>query len=134
MPRVLLSMTAALFVLPLPLLGQDRGTIPEVIRGQIAAFEESDVAAAFAYASPTIRGMFGTPERFGRMVESGYPMVWRPAEVRFLEQREESGLLFQRVMIRDAAGVLHVLEYQMVPDGESWLINGVRFAPTGAGV
>ena len=134
MRRVLLSMTAALFLIPLPLLAQDRADIPDVIRGQIAAFEASDVTTAFGFASPTIRGMFGSAERFGRMVETGYPMVWRPAEVQFLDQREEFGLLVQRVLIQDAAGALHVLEYQMVPSGESWLVNGVRFAPTGAGV
>ena len=46
------------------------------------------MTAAFDYASPTIRGIFGSPDRFGAMVQQGYPMVYRPSEVRYLERRE----------------------------------------------
>ena len=60
-----------------------QGAIREVISDQIAAFEADDFATAFGFASPAIREMFGTPDRFGRMVREGYPMVWRPGGVRF---------------------------------------------------
>lgn len=58
-----------------------------VIGSQLDAFEADDVDRAFGFASNGIRGMFGTPERFGQMVREGYPMVWRPGEVRYLELR-----------------------------------------------
>ncbi len=80
---------------------------------------------AFTFASPSIQGMFGTSDRFGDMVRRGYPMVWRPSEVQFLDLDNRGGLLFQRVMVRDAEGGVHFLEYQMVQVDGSWRINGV---------
>ncbi|MCL6282962.1 DUF4864 domain-containing protein [Ruegeria sp. 2012CJ41-6] len=96
------------------------------IRAQIDALKADDFVTAFSFASPSIQRMFGTPENFGAMVRSGYPMVWRPAEVRFLELREVSGQLWQKVMITDAAGHVHVLDYQMVEVENGWKINGVH--------
>ena len=100
--------------------------IEETITAQLEAFKKDDFAQAFTYASPGIQGIFGTAENFGRMVRGGYPMVWRPADVTYLELKENAGFLFQRVMITDEEGVLHLLEYQMIEDGGQWKINGVR--------
>ena len=106
-----------------------------VIEAQIAAFLADDFAAAFAFASPNIQAIFGNAERFGQMVTQGYPMVHRPAEVRFLEQAERGGAVYQRVLIADQGGRLHVLEYEMIPDGGAFVINGVRLLQgQGAGV
>lgn len=106
-----------------------------VIEAQIAAFLADDFATAFEFASPAIRAIFGTPERFGQMVMQGYPMVHRPRELRFLEQAERGGAIYQRVLIADLAGRLHVLEYEMIPGGAGFVINGVRIVPGGgAGV
>ncbi|MFY8146149.1 MAG: DUF4864 domain-containing protein, partial [Rhodobacter sp.] len=88
--------------------------IETVIQQQFDAFRAEDVGTAFSFASPNIKGMFGTPENFGRMVRNGYPMVWRPAEVQFLDLREVAGNLWQRVMVTDQAGRTHLLDYQMV--------------------
>jgi len=96
-----------------------------VISAQIDAFLVDDFAAAFGFASPGIQGMFGTPERFGQMVRDGYPMVWRPGAVRYLDLREEGGRPVQRVLITDAAGVPHVLDYVMTRTGDGWRIAGV---------
>ena len=60
------------------------------------------------------------------MVRNGYPMVWRPGEVRFLALRDIDGALWQKVMIRDQAGELHMLDYQMIEGPEGWQINGVQ--------
>ena len=73
-----------------------------------------------------IKGIFQTPERFGQMVKRGYPMVWRPADVQFLEQRDADGFRYQKVLFKDAAGGLTVLEYEMLKIGDSWQINGVQ--------
>lgn len=109
-----------------PVAAQDRAGIEGTIRDQITAFLADDFATAFTFASPTIRGLFGTPENFGAMVRQGYPMVWRPAEVRMLDLREVGGRLWQRVMVTDAQGRTHLLDYQMVPAGDGWQINGVQ--------
>ncbi|MFN3938337.1 MAG: DUF4864 domain-containing protein [Gemmobacter sp.] len=100
--------------------------IERVIRDQMTAFQADDFETAFTYASPAIKGIFGTPERFGQMVRQGYPMVHRPAEVRFLDLREIAGRLWQRVIVRDAEGRLHFLDYQMIETENGWQINGVQ--------
>jgi hypothetical protein len=100
--------------------------IEGVIRSQIEAFLVDDFATAFTYASPNIKGMFGSPERFGMMVRQGYPMVWRPGEVRYLELRNDRAGLVQRVLIVDRAGVPHMLDYMMIETAEGWQINGVQ--------
>ena len=99
--------------------------IEDTIQGQVDAFLVDDFAGAFTFASPMIQGIFGSAERFGAMVKNGYPMVWRPAEVEFLDLRRVNGLPVQRVMVRDAAGKQHFLDYQMIPGEAGWLINGV---------
>ncbi|WP_282169750.1 DUF4864 domain-containing protein [Ruegeria atlantica] len=96
------------------------------IAAQIQAFKADDFVRAFTFASPNIQNFFGTPENFGAMVRNGYPMVWRPADVRFLELREVAGALWQKVMITDSNGQVHVLDYQMVQQENGWKINGVQ--------
>ena len=103
--------------------------IQSVIRQQIEAFGADDFATAFTFASPTIKGMFGTPDRFGQMVREGYPMVWRPDAVTFGELREVAGRLWQRVIVRDGEGRFHALDYQMIPAEGGWQINGVQILP-----
>lgn len=116
---------------PLAAAAQDTAEagIETTIRRQFDAFLSDDVATAFTFASPTIKGMFGTPERFGAMVRNGYPMVWRPSDVRFLELRNVAGGLWQRVMVTDQAGRVHMLDYQMIETAEGWQINGVQLLP-----
>lgn len=96
------------------------------IAAQIQAFKADDFATAFTFASPNIQRLFGTPENFGVMVRRGYPMVWRPSDVRFLELREVAGALWQKVMITDGDGRVHLLDYQMVQQDNGWKINGVQ--------
>lgn len=101
--------------------------VQDVISSQIEAFKADDFATAFSFASPSIQGIFGSPERFGLMVRQGYPMVWRPAEVQFVGQEERGPFTYQKVRIRDDKGVFHTLEYQMLPTENGWQINGVQF-------
>jgi hypothetical protein len=109
--------------------------IQATIGAQIKAFQVDDFDQAFEYASPTIQNMFRTPDNFGQMVRNGFPMVWRPSDVRFLELRDIAGAQWQKVMIADAAGAIHFLDYQMIPTESGWKINGVQFLKsTGAGV
>ncbi|MBB97884.1 MAG: DUF4864 domain-containing protein [Rhodobacteraceae bacterium] len=100
--------------------------IEATIGAQLEAFRADAFDEAFTFASPMIQGLFRTPDTFGEMVRNGYPMVWRPGTVRYLDLREEGGRLLQRVEITDARGALHLLEYEMVQLEGSWKINGVR--------
>ncbi|WP_371054976.1 DUF4864 domain-containing protein [Rhodosalinus sp. K401] len=108
----------------------DESAAPAVqgtIQSQIDAFLADDFERAFTFASPGVQGIFRTPENFGRMVRDGYPMVWRPESVRFLDLREISGALWQKVLIEDAEGATHLLDYRMESDeAGNWRIDGVR--------
>ncbi|SMX38293.1 DUF4864 domain-containing protein [Maliponia aquimaris] len=103
--------------------------IEGTIRSQIDAFLQDDFVTAFTYASPGIRGMFGTPENFGAMVRNGYPMVWRPSDVQFGALRERDGAPWQQVLIEDAEGRRFVLEYRMEQVDGAWRISGVEVVP-----
>lgn len=96
------------------------------IAAQIQAFKADDFDTAFTFASPNIQRLFRNPENFGAMVRNGYPMVWRPSDFRFLELREIAGALWQKVMIVDGDGRVHILDYQMVQRDDGWKINGVQ--------
>ncbi len=111
-------------------VAQDADAIEGVIGSQLQAFNDRDVDGAWQYASPNIQRLFGNPGNFGMMVQRGYPMVWDNAEVRFLELRDVAGNLWQKVMVRDAQGGLHVLDYQMVETANGWQINGVQLLPS----
>jgi hypothetical protein len=100
--------------------------IRAVISAQIDALRADDFDTAFTFASPTIQRIFGNPERFGAMVQQGYPMVYRPQSLRFLDVAERGGALVQRVLMTDAQGRAHLLEYEMVAGSGGFLINGVR--------
>jgi len=114
--------------LPLPAAAQE-GPIQNTIQSQIDAFLADDLARAFTFASPTIKGIFGTPENFGAMVKQGYPMVYRPAEVQMMDLREVAGNLWQRVRITDQVGAGWYLDYMMVETADGWQINAVQILP-----
>ena len=99
--------------------------IAAVIDDQLADFIARDLDGAFDHASRTIRRMFGNAASFGAMVEQGYPMVWDNSGVRYLDLREQGDVWWQRVMLRDAHGVPHVLEYKMIETPQGWRIDGV---------
>lgn len=105
---------------------QDSDAIETVIGNQLEAFNDRDISEAWEYASPNIKRLFGDPGNFGMMVQQGYPMVWDNADVRFLELRDLGGMVWQKVMVRDAQGGLHILDYQMIETAQGWQINGVR--------
>ena len=121
------SMSVVLMVLTFVLpLKADEAAIKSVISDQIKAFQADDFDKAFTFASPKIQGIFGSSENFGTMVRQGYPMVWRPAEVQFLGTEMEGSKLWQNVMIRDTAGRVHVLGYEMITSEDGWKINAVK--------
>jgi Domain of unknown function (DUF4864) len=125
-----------LVLLALPVWAQNADdAIQGVISQQFEAFRADDFGRAFEFASPAIRGRFGTTENFGQMVREGYPMVWRPGSIRFGGLEDIDGRMVQRVFVTDAAGRLHELQYEMIATGDGWKINGVRvMQPESTGV
>ncbi len=106
---------------------QDRDAIQSVISQQLDAFNHDDADAAFAYASPMIQHMFGTPGNFIGMVERGYPPVFRSKRPQFgaLDTAEDD--FVQHVYITGPDGVRYLALYHMEkqPDG-SWKISGCQ--------
>ena len=109
------------------------GDIAATIRGQMDAFLAEDPARAFTYASPGIQGLFGTPDNFARMVRDGYPMVWRPKDVRTGTLIETPRGLLQTMIFVDQQGRLYIADYLMQEIDGQWRINGVQIRPAASG-
>ena len=112
-----------------PAAAEARAAIEGVIAGQLQAFADRDVAAAWGHASPFIQTIFGSPDNFGAMVEQGYPMVWSNAGASFSDLRTEGTLLLQRLVVEDAEGRFWTMDYEMVQVDGDWRINGVLLLP-----
>ncbi len=99
--------------------------IQGVITSQVEAFKSNDLDRAFSFASPNIKSMFQTPDRFGAMVEQGYPMVWRPSSMSFGDAQGDDIKKVQIVYYTDSAGQAFEAAYEMVLFKGRWYINGV---------
>jgi uncharacterized protein DUF4864 len=108
----------------------DWSAIRAVIRAQIDAFREDQDELAFSYAAPGIREQFKTAENFMRMVKTGYPAVYRPASVAFVDASVEDGVPVQAVQFSDNAGMVWIGIYTMQrqPD-KSWKVSGCVLVP-----
>ncbi|MEI4231975.1 DUF4864 domain-containing protein [Roseovarius sp. D22-M7] len=104
----------------------DETAMRSVISDQIEAFLAEDTERAFKHASPFIQRKFGTPETFGDMVRNGYPMVWQPSDVTFLDLEVIDGTPFQSVRMRGPGGTSWIVDYEMIEVDGEWRINGVR--------
>lgn len=120
-----LRLIAAAVLAAWPAFAQEE-PIQSTINSQIEAFRAGDFATAFTFASPNIQGMFRTPDNFGSMVVTGYPMVVDPAQVEMQDLRTVGGALWQRVRITDQKGLAYLLDYQMIEGPDGWLINAVQ--------
>lgn len=126
--KQIILVLAMLVAWAFPMKANESSDTPRaVIAAQFDAFRADDLTRAFSFASPGIRRVFVTPQGFGEMVKTGYPMVWRPADTRFLEFREIDGVPWQKVAVRDGAGVWHMLDYKMIRVNGAWRIDGVQY-------
>ena len=141
MGRILRIVTLLAAVVAAPTLGASQSQVEQpsaavqeaivtVIQAQLAAFRRDDGAAAFSYASPTIRAKFGSVENFMAMVRGGYAAVYRPQLVEFLEARVIQGRTGQAVRFvgPDGKAVIAVYWMERQPDG-TWRIDGVQLVP-----
>jgi Domain of unknown function (DUF4864) len=134
---VLLLLAAAIGIaLPAPGLAQatvsagDARAVQAVVRAQLDAFAADDAKAAFSFAAPNVREMFGTPERFMEMVRSGYGVVYRPASVAFMPPESSSEGVVQRVQMTDSRGASWLATYLLQRQKDkSWRISACVIAP-----
>jgi len=105
--------------------------VRQVVEAQLDAFAANDAKRAFSYASASIRARFGDADNFMAMVQSGYPMVVRPAAVSFFQAQADDGAegaqaaVRQAVQLRDREGRLWLATYLLErQDDAGWRING----------
>ena len=114
-----------------PVSAADAKAVRMVVEAQLAAFAADDAKRAFSYAAPAIREMFGTADQFMAMVRAGYPAIYRPSAVIFLQPEWIQGQLVQGVQLTDASGALWLAVYQLdrQPD-KTWRISGCQVQPS----
>lgn len=114
-----------------PVLAADTKSVRSTVEAQLAAFAADDAKRAFSYAAPSIREMFGSPDRFLAMVRGSYPVVYRPATVTFLNPEWVQGQLVQGVHLTDASGALWLAVYRLERQADkSWRISGCDVQPS----
>lgn len=135
----LATFAAALVVavgLALPVAAESAGdsaAIRSVIEGQIDAFRQDNDAAAYGFASPTIKQIFPSVGAFMDMVRGQYQPVYRPRAMTFGALADSPSGPQQKVFLVGPDGkrwvALYTLERQ--PDG-TWKINGCVLLPDNA--
>lgn len=124
-----ISIAAALALTLSPVRADEVADGRTVIESQINAFLTDDMAAAYSFASPSIKNLYPDQTRFFEMVKRGYQPVYRPGNFAFGRSRlaPGGGGIVQEVIISGPDGqdwtALYSLERQ--PDG-SFKINGVQ--------
>lgn len=110
------------------LSAEDVAAIEATIGRQLGAFRRGDAQTAFAIAAPFIQQKFRSAEIFMEMVRRGYPVIYQPSSVEFLDltQLPDSSHL-QLVQMSDADGKIWMMEYLLSLDDQgNWRINGVQ--------
>ena len=111
----------------------DRQAIQGAIAAQLDAFRRDDGPAAFAFATPELRSMFRSPERFMDMVREGYRPVYRPHSVAFGTLTPLGPHLVQRVEVVGPDGQPRVALYYMIQDAAGvWRIDGCELTDSDA--
>jgi Domain of unknown function (DUF4864) len=134
--RALLLLVALLIGVAGPArAADDVAAAQAAINAQVQAFGRDDGATAYSYASPTIQGMYPSPDVFMAMVRSAFAPVYRHKSFEFGEAKASDGTIAQKVHIIDADGTaweaLYTLEQQ--PDG-SLKITGCSLLKSGEAV
>ena len=127
----LLALSTAAPVHADPVSPADTRAVRTIVEAQLDAFAADDARRAFSYAAPSIREMFATPDQFMAMVRGGYPVVYRPRSVTFLNPEWVQGQLVQGVHLTDSSGALWLAIYRLErqPD-KSWRISGCEVQPS----
>lgn len=123
---------AAAELTPAPNPGAGAGrAIDAIITAQWQAFRSSDAVGGYAYASPRLQEMYGTPAAFLDMVRAGYQPVLAARRIDFEEFVTFRGYLARRVRLIGGPGQAREALYMMtrLADG-SWRIAGcILLAP-----
>ena len=108
------------------LSGELLQTVETIVGGQISAFKARDHEKAFSYAAPSIQQIFGSTDRFIRMVKNGYGAIYGAQQWSFGRGEAQGDKLIQEVLITGPAGKNWVALYTLKQQSDgSWRISGV---------
>ncbi|MEO1747947.1 MAG: DUF4864 domain-containing protein [Pseudomonadota bacterium] len=130
------SMLALGFLTTTPKAFADEDAARAIISLQLESFLAGDFNTAYSYASPNIKRLFPTLDRFMTMVQSGYLPVLRPGNYAFGRvETAPDGRVLQEVTIRAPDGsdwtALYFMQQQ---DDGSWKVDGVSLRKGAAGL
>ncbi|MBC7733371.1 MAG: DUF4864 domain-containing protein [Bacteriovorax sp.] len=109
---------------------RDARSVRSVIQAQLAAFAAGDAKRAFSYATPKVREVFGSADKFIEVVREAYPAVYRHETVAFLKPELADGTLLQGVHLTDGQGMLWLALYRMERQRDrSWRISACQLVP-----
>ncbi|WP_306119930.1 MULTISPECIES: DUF4864 domain-containing protein [unclassified Roseitalea] len=114
----------------------DEAAARTIITEQLESFLSGDFPRAYSYASPDIKRIFPTLDRFMSMVQTGYLPVLRPGNYAFGEVRAASdGRIVQDVLIQGPDGRSWTATYFMeLQDDGTWKVDGVQLREGAAGM
>lgn len=101
----------------------EEAKVQDVITRQLEALRRGDSESAFAHASPAIQAIFQNAQNFSRMVETGFPQIYKSRTHRFLKLEGINGTYTQRVLIESDGGTV-VVRYEIVEIDGALRING----------
>lgn len=127
---------ATLFFAAPNVASADENAARSIITNQLESFIARDYVTAYTYASPDIKRLFPTLDRFMSMVQSGYDPVLRPGNYSFGRvENLADGRIVQEVLIRAPDGsdwtAIYFMEQQ---DDGSWKVDGVNLQKGAAGL
>ena len=126
--RWLIAMaTVAALAVPAKAQNGGEGASQDIISRQLEAFLSGDFARAYAFASPDIKRIFPTLERFMSMVQSGYLPVLRPGNYAFGRSEQLfDGRIQWEVLIDGPDGKGYTATYIMEQQQDgSWKVDAV---------
>ncbi|MEM0898464.1 MAG: DUF4864 domain-containing protein [Pseudomonadota bacterium] len=127
---------AALFMFSALPAQADENAARQIITSQLESFIAGDYETAYTNASPTIKSIFPTLDRFMSMVKQGYDPVLRPGNYSFARTENLSDTrIVQEVLIRGPDGTDWTAIYfmQLQEDG-TWKVDGVNLSSGAAGL
>jgi len=131
----LFAALAMLLALPASAPADDSSPSPEaqsLIERQLDAFAHDDAAAAYAFASPSIRQKFEDANTFMAMVESQYAPVYRHRSVEWGSAVVDADTIVQAVTFIDSDNQVFRAIYTLARQSDgSWLISGCVLLKSG---
>ncbi|MGP0092224.1 MAG: DUF4864 domain-containing protein [Xanthobacteraceae bacterium] len=116
--RILLLVAFLIGSAALACAAEDVAAGQSVIRSQEEAFSRDDAAAAYTFASPSLKNWYRSADIFMSMVRNGYAPVYRHRSFEFGRATISEGKIVQEVHIIDADGAAWEALYTLEPQSD----------------